>query len=198
MTPTDLGEADYVYEAAPPAELFPGYVAVRMREGAAALAARVPTIALEVDRELRVRDVLTLDEVVRRRNLPGVAGAIGVNVVVALAILLSAAGLFALMAVAVERRTREIGIRVALGAGSRGVLRAVFARAATQLGAGIVLGNLLVLGLFGVLSEAVDPLDLLPRMAAISAVMAAVGIAACAVPARRALRVQPTEAIKGV
>jgi ABC-type antimicrobial peptide transport system permease subunit len=100
------------------------------------------------------------------------------------------------MSVAVQRRTREIGIRVALGASSGGVLRALFARAAAQLAGGIVLGNLLVLGL-RTLGGTVN-LSLVLPMLAVSTVMALVGIAACAVPARRALRVEATEAIRGV
>jgi putative ABC transport system permease protein len=111
----------------------------------------------------------------------------------------AAAGLFALVAVAVERRRREIGIRIALGASSGGVLRAVLARAAAQLGAGIVLGNVLVLGLR--ILEAGGSIALsalvLP-MVAVSTMMALVGTAACFVPARRALRVEPTEAKRGV
>jgi putative ABC transport system permease protein len=110
---------------------------------------------------------------------------------------LSAAGLYSLMAVAVARRTREIGIRVAMGATARGVLAAVFARSAFQLGVGILVGNLLVLTLASVASKKLQ-LEVLVPMAAVSAFMVLVGTAACAVPAMRALKVQPTEALKGV
>jgi ABC-type antimicrobial peptide transport system permease subunit len=198
MNPTDRGEADFVYHPGGPADLYPGYVGVRVQEGGARLAALVPSLVPQMDPALRVYDVLMLDELVKRRALGGITAMIAVNLVILFALLLSAAGLFALMAVAVERRTREIGIRLALGATPRAVLGAVFARAATQLGLGILIGNLLVMGLFGVLSASFQPLDLLPRMGAISALMALVGLGACAVPARRVLRVQPTDAIKGV
>ena len=106
----------------------------------------------------------------------------------------SAAGLYALMAVAVARRTREIGIRIALGATHRHVLRSVFARAGRQLGGGILAGNSLIL----LLAWRADSLtaSLLVSSVITSIIMVVVGMLACAAPARRALRVQPTEALR--
>jgi ABC-type antimicrobial peptide transport system permease subunit len=98
------------------------------------------------------------------------------------------------MAVAVARRTREIGIRIALGANPRGVLRTVFARAGRQLGGGIVAGNSMVL-LIAWRSDSLTA-NLLVSSVITTVIMAAVGVLACAVPARRALRVQPTEALR--
>ncbi len=190
------GVADVMYQAARPSGLNPGSVAVRLRGNPGDLAGRIPRIALDVDPELRVYRAQRLDEVVRQRALPGRMAYIGVLGVIALAIALSAAGLFALMAVSVQRRTREIGIRLALGASSRGVLRALFARAAAQLGGGILLGNLLVFSVRMFAAGTAGLSSLLLPMLAISTLMTLVGVAACAVPARRALRVQPTEAIK--
>jgi putative ABC transport system permease protein len=96
----------------------------------------------------------------------------------------------------VSRRTREIGIRIALGADPRRVLRTVFARAARQLGGGIIAGNSLIM----LLAWRADSLtaDLLASSAITSAIMAVVGVLACASPARRALRIQPTEALRQV
>jgi putative ABC transport system permease protein len=114
--------------------------------------------------------------------------------VVLVALVFSAAGLYALMAVAVARRTREIGIRLALGANPRHVLGSVFARAGRQLGGGIIAGNSLIL----LLAWRADSLtaDLLVSSAITSVIMAAVGVLACAAPARRALHIQPTEALR--
>jgi ABC-type antimicrobial peptide transport system permease subunit len=100
------------------------------------------------------------------------------------------------MAVAVQRRTREIGIRVALGANPRRVLRTVFARASRQLGGGIIAGNSIVL-FIAWRTDAMTP-ELLVSLAIMSVIMAAVGVLACASPARRALRVQPTETLRQV
>ena len=93
--------------------------------------------------------------------------------VLLVALVFSAAGLYALMAVAVTRRTREIGIRFALGASPRRVLGSVFARAGRQLGGGIVAGNSLIL----FLAWRADSLtaDLVVSSVITSVVMAAVG-----------------------
>jgi ABC-type antimicrobial peptide transport system permease subunit len=94
----------------------------------------------------------------------------------------------------VQRRTREIGIRIALGANPRRVLRTVFARAGRQLAGGILAGNVIVL-LIAWRTDSLTP-QLLATLATMSVVMTAVGVLACAAPARRALGVQPTEALR--
>ena len=110
------------------------------------------------------------------------------------AVVFSAAGLYALMAVAVQRLTREIGIRIALGADSRRVLGIVFARAGRQLGGGIIAGNSLIM----LLAWRADSLtaDLVVSSVITSAIMAIVGVLACAAPARRSVHIQPTEALR--
>ena len=125
-----------------------------------------------------------------------VGGAVIFASVLLVAVVFSAAGLYALMAVAVARRTREIGIRIALGATPRGVLRTVFARAGRQLGGGIIAGN----GIILLLAWRSDSLTtgLLVSSVITTVIMAAVGVLACAAPARRALRIQPTEALRQV
>jgi ABC-type antimicrobial peptide transport system permease subunit len=82
---------------------------------------------------------------------------------------------------------------LALGANPRRVLRTVFARAGRQLG-GIIAGNSIIL-LIAWRASAVTP-DLLVALVIMSVIMAAVGGLACAAPAGRALRVQPTEALR--
>ena len=121
-------------------------------------------------------------------------GSVVFGSVLLVALVFSAAGLYALMAVGVARRTREIGIRIALGANPRNVLRTVFARAGRQLGGGIIAGNALIL----FLAWRADSLtaSLAVSSAITSVLMAAVGVLACAAPARRALRIQPTEALR--
>lgn len=195
MDPTDLGEAEYMYRAVSVAELDPVIVAVRVAGAAAPLTPRVAALARQVDAGLQVRDARTLEEVVRQRQTPAVIGATVFGIILLVALVFSAAGLYALMAVAVERRTREIGIRVALGADRQRVLRTVFARAGRQLGGGIVAGNGIILLIAWRAGGGVD-LELVAALAVVSVIMATVGVLACAVPARRALRVQPTEALR--
>ena len=193
LFPADWGGAAYVYRAASAAELDPVVVAVRVAGDAAPLAPRVAALARQVDAGLQLRDIVTLEEIVAQQA-PKVIGSVVVGSILLVAVAFSAAGLYALMAVAVARRTREIGIRLALGANPRHVLGSVFARAGRQLGGGIVAGNSLIL----LLAWRADSLtaDLLVSSVITSVIMAAVGVLACAAPARRALRTQPTEALR--
>jgi flagellin-like protein len=190
----DWSAAAYIYRAASPAEFDPVVVAVRVAGDAAPLAPRVTTLARQVDAGLHLRDIVTLDDIVAQEQQRMVDGSVIFGSVLLVAVVFSAAGLYALMAVAVARRTREIGIRVALGANPRHVLRSVFDRAGRQLGGGIIAGNSLIL----LIAWRADSLtaDLLVASAITSLIMAAVGLLACAGPARRALRIQPTEALR--
>jgi putative ABC transport system permease protein len=194
--PADWSEAAYIYRPASAGEVDPVVVAVRVAGDSAPLAPRVAALAQQVDAGLQLRNVVTLDDIVAQEQMRMVVGSVVFGSVLLVALVFSAAGLYALMAVAVQRRTREIGIRIALGANPRRVLRTVFARAGRQLGGGIIAGNSLIL----VLAWRADSLtaDLLVSSLITSVIMAAVGVLACAAPARRALRVQPTEALRQI
>jgi putative ABC transport system permease protein len=158
--------------------------------------ARLRQIALAVDPTLQLRRLRSLDAVydARRRELLTVVLAVGLGL--GSVLLLSAAGMYALMSFTVNQRRREIGVRAALGAGSRRILMSILSRAIRQLAIGVAVG----LGL----TMIVDRLSgggllngtgvvLVPGIAAF---MAIVGILAAAGPARRALRIQPTDALR--
>ncbi|HEY4229465.1 MAG TPA: ABC transporter permease [Thermoanaerobaculia bacterium] len=116
----------------------------------------------------------------------------------ALALLLSAVGIYSVLAYAVRRRTREIGIRMALGAQRSDVIRLVVGQGMRPalLGLGIGIAGSLVFGralsslVFGVSPS--DP----ATFASVAALLATVALLACALPARRATRVEPTEALQ--
>ena len=188
------GGTTSIYRAASAAELDPVVVTVRVAGDPSPLAPRVAALARRVDAGLQLRDITTLDEVVAQEHKAKAFGSVVFGSILLVAVVFSAAGLYALMAVAVQRRTREIGIRIALGATRGRVLRTVFARAGRQLGGGIIAGNSLIL----LLAWRADSLtaDLLVSSVITSVIMAAVGALACAAPARRALRIQPTEALR--
>lgn len=168
---------------------------VRVRGGEpAAFAPRLREIAADVDPTLQATDVLSFDEALRRMQKFFRLVALTI-VLVTLSVLLSAAGIHALMSFTVARRGKEIGIRAALGAHPRRLLASVFARAAAQLGLGLAVGigaaallNGLVENLTGGKEAVVVP--------AAAALMLAVGLAAALGPARRGLRIEPTEALK--
>ena len=195
MDPKEQGDLDFIFIASAASDIPEPAVAVRLKGDAAGFAQRLPTITSQVDAGLRVSDVLGLDEVVRRRDLPGIISSVGGVALAALAVMLSAACLFALMSVSVAKRTREIGVRLALGASSSGVLRSIFARSAAQVGTGIVIGNVAMLALTAWFSNGIRP-DVIVPVLGVSLVMVFVGVCACAIPALRVLRVRPTEALR--
>ena len=195
MTPTDLGEAPYVFRAVSPSTASPLVMGVRVSGDPAALAPRLRTIALELDLALRLDDVRPLDELAWRQDLPQMIAAGGLATVVVLGLFLSAAGIFSLMSVSVSRRTREIGLRTALGASPWRLLGGIFTRALLLVGSGVTAGNL-VLVLIISLSDEVDLTDMWGALLTTSGVMLITGLLACVQPARRALRIDPTDALK--
>jgi predicted permease len=196
MDPGETDGAAYIYRAASAADLDPVVVTVRVARDASPLAPRVAALAQRVDVGLQLRDIATLDESVAQRQSSWAFGTLVFGSILFGSMVFSAAGLYALMAVAVARRTREIGIRIALGATPRGVLRTVFARAGRQLGGGIIAGNTLIM-LIAWRSDSLTA-DLVVSSVITTVIMAVVGVLACAAPARRALRIQPTEALRQI
>jgi len=112
--------------------------------------------------------------------------------------LLAAIGLYGVIAFTVEQRTKEIGIRIALGARSRDVFRAIAARGAALLLVGLLAGLGASLALTRVLSSMLYSIGRVDGVvfALAAAVMSLIAIAATGVPARRATRVDPIIALR--
>jgi predicted permease len=171
-----------------------------------ALAPRIRALSTAVDPTLRLAEIQRLDQVADPllwilRFWLRVTAAVTV-----VALLLSLAGIYAVLSFAVARRTREIGVRVALGASNRGVITATFRRPLAQVAGGVAVGTLLVGVLVTLLAAppdagladapvAVSALQVL-MLVAYAATMFGVCMLACIVPTRRALRVQPTVALR--
>ena len=153
---------------------------------------------LSIDRNLPPPRVVSLQQATSIVLLPQQAGAIVTAVLGGIGLLLAAAGLYGIMAFSAGRRTREIGIRIALGAGRGDVLRMMIGEGvrlgAIGIGAGLVLAaattRLMQNWLFGV-----SPLDVL-TFAGTAAVFAAVALAASYLPARRAADADPVVALR--
>ena len=121
-----------------------------------------------------------------------------VSVFSAIALILAAVGLYGVISYSVSQRTRELGVRMALGAARRQVLALVLRQAAWLLAAGVVLGlvaAVLTTRLAESLLYAVSPTDL-PTFVLVSAVLLLAGLAACWIPARRAAALDPVEALR--
>jgi ABC-type antimicrobial peptide transport system permease subunit len=124
-------------------------------------------------------------------NVTAVLGA-----VTSLVLFLSALGIFSLLSVGISRRTREIGLRAALGANPRHVLVQVLSRAMVLMGSGIAVGGTVLLLLIAAWEE--DVALFAGWLGITCAVMLSVGVLACIEPARRALRINPIDALRQV
>jgi hypothetical protein len=156
-----------------------------------ALATRLRSLAADVDPTLRLTDVKPLERAGGGEATTNWAPTSVAWLVSFIVLLLSATGIHSLMSFTVARRTREIGIRAALGASPSRIVAGIFSRAFLQISAGVLVGSGLA-ALIGLGSTR----EVLLLLAA-DAVMLLVGLMACAVPLRRALRIDPTEAFRG-
>ncbi|HEU4631592.1 MAG TPA: ABC transporter permease [Gemmatimonadaceae bacterium] len=166
-----------------------GKLAVRVRDPEA-FATQLRTIAADVDPTIRLIDVQLLGrvgggEAKMNWTLTSVAWLVSFIV-----LLLSATGIHALMSFTVTRRTREIGIRAALGARPGRIVTGIFSRALLQISAGILAGS----GLAALVG--LGSMRQVLLLLAADGIMLAVGLTACAIPLRRALAIEPTEALR--
>jgi putative ABC transport system permease protein len=163
------------------------HLVVRVRDPDA-FAARLRPVAAAVDPTIRLTNIQGLADVggaTLSWTLTGVGWLIAFIV-----LLLSATGIHSLMSFTVARRTREIGIRVALGAGRGRIVAGIFSRAFLQIGAGVLAGS----GLAALIG--LGSMRQVLLLLAADGIMLIAGLAACAVPLRRALRIAPTEALR--
>jgi predicted permease len=155
---------------------------------------RFREIAAEVDPTLQLTDVSVLADLYDTLHAPLRATAWAAALITSSVMLLSAAGIYALMSFTVAQRTREIGIRTALGAPPHQVLLNVFGRAAWQVGAGVVVGTVLSASAF--VAIGVGTVRALPLLLSVAAMMSVVAMLATFGPARRGVRIQATEALR--
>jgi len=165
-------------------------VAVRVHDPMG-FAPRLRVLANAADAEMQLTDMQLLSDVGGLGARLTWAVTSVVTVVSLMVLLLSASGIHALMSFIVTRRTREIGIRVALGSSAARVVSGIFARAFLQIAAGVLAGTALV----ALKIDFGSPTQVLYLCGA-DAIMLIAGLAACTLPLRRALTINPTEALR--
>jgi putative ABC transport system permease protein len=189
--PRDLAA---LYHPAAPGAVLPMHMVVHVSGEPGSFAPRLRTVAAAVDLTLRLHELRPLNQVGESMwNEFDFLFRLLV-LVSSIAVVLSLAGIYAVMSFTVSRRTREIGIRVALGADPLRVVAAIFSRPLVQVALGVALGG----GLVFLLTRLVTGLS--PSEVAIvvgyMALMMGVCLLACIVPTQRALRIRPSEALR--
>ena len=183
---------------APP--LFPVgvYYAVRTQADTAALVAGVRAIARDLDAQAAVTDIATMEQILSNSITRPRMYAVLVGVFAGVAWALAVIGLYGVMAYSVTQRTREIGVRVALGAERSDVMRLVLSRSLMLTVAGIAIGLAGAAGLTQYLESllfGLRPLDP-ATFGAVACLFTVVAFTASYVPARRASRVDPLVALR--
>jgi putative ABC transport system permease protein len=171
---------------------------VRTQGDPGPLAKSIRSAIWSIDRKLTIADLKTMDEIVAEAMSRPCFLMFLMGIFAALALLLAAIGLYGVVSYSVTQRTREIGIRMALGAARKDVLRIVAGRVAVLAGAGVLFGlagAMALTRLMRVLLFGVSPTDAV-TFAAVAALLVVVALAASWLPARRAARVDPVVALR--
>jgi predicted permease len=199
MDPLNPNGGAGVYHPAAPGELNSIWIAIHLGPNPVSFVPRLRELTAAVDAAAILEYPMALSEAGPADDRLVAIGVLGGSTLLAAILLaLAASGIYAIMAFTVARRTHEIGVRAALGAGRGDIAVAIGRRAALQLGVGAAIGTPLAGQLYYFVQE--DPSA---KAAAVVAalvpglgVMLLVGLLACTAPLVRALRIAPTEAMK--
>lgn len=198
MAPFHPNDPKYAgfYHPTDPGQAYPIRLAIHLRGDPSTFAPRLRALVERADPALGVDEVMPL-HAVRAGELRFSDFWIQLtSIVCGIALLLSLAGIYAVMSFTVSRRTREIGIRIALGADRRRLLMSVFRGPLRQVGLGVTAGAGLVALLLHAVLRGELSLTHVGALLAYAVFMLGVCLLACAVPTRRALSIEPTEALK--
>lgn len=174
------------------------YVVLRAQGDPRALANSVRRELHELDPGLPLAEVLAMDDVIGRARARPRFLALLLALFSSVALVIAAVGIYGVISYTVERRMREFGVRIVLGAQRRDVLGLVMKLGVVLTLTGIAAGlgaALAVTRLMAGLLFAIPPTDAI-TFAAVSALLAAVALAACYIPARRATRVDPIQTLR--
>lgn len=151
-----------------------------------------------LDGDLPVTDLRTLDAMLLERTRSWRVYGSMFSIFAAMALLLASVGLYGVIAHSVSQRTQEIGVRMAMGASSRSILKMVFAQGMRQLIVGLTVGLAASFGLTRVLGSlliGVTPVDPL-TFVTVTLVLTLAAVVGAAIPARRAIKVDPIVALR--
>ena len=198
LTPS---QDDGVYLPLAEGDVNPVRLAIWARGDPAVLAPRVHELARAVDPNAVIARPVPLDEMFEGDWYLLRGFVLGVALLVSVLLSLAASALYAILSLVVSQRTREIGIRVALGANRWGIARNVAARAVVQIGAGVLLGLPFAGALCYEFLELTGAGRSVPGAVAMASVlgvsvMMLVSLTACTVPTLRALRIAPMDALR--
>src|SRR5712691_9372648 len=171
---------------------------IRTRLSPETMAAALTREVHALDPDLALFEVISLQEQLDRSTSPQMVAVTLVGVLGGLALLLAAIGLYGVMSYAVSQSTRELGLRMALGAGTSNLLRLVMSRGLALTAGGVLLGAAAALALtrlLGNLLYNVSPRDPLAFGSAF-VVMTIASLAACFLPAWRATRTDPARVLR--
>ena len=176
--------------------IYPIRLAIHVNGDPITFGPRLRYLAEKADASLQIDGVRSLDSV-QDGNLQFYAFWMQITTVLCgMALLLSLAGIYSVMSFTVARRTREIGVRVALGADRRRLIMTVFRRPLRQVAIGVAVGTVLVTLLaWSIMSDRMGLMHL-GLIVAYAILMLGVCLVACAMPTRRALAIEPTEALR--
>jgi hypothetical protein len=187
-----------VYQPFAPGELHPIWTAVRVGQNPTSFLPRLREITAEVDPDAMIQYSSSLADAPNETRTGIGYAVLLLAFLSSVAVVLSSAGLYALMSFTVSQRTKEIGIRTALGARPSRIVLAVAKRAFLQLVIGVVVGAGFAVWFLSQLDgdEQSQGANWPLMMTAVTTFVLVVGMLACVSPTLRGLRIRPIEALK--
>jgi putative ABC transport system permease protein len=186
-----------LYHPSAPGTIYPSFLFLHV-SGAAptTFAPRLREVTAQLDPALRLRQIRGLDEVYEQEQTAVRLTALAFGMVTLSVVLLSAAGIYALMSFTVAERRREIAIRAALGANGRRLIVSIYSHVLSQLAIGVVAGAVIAIAIGRFAGNAFESRDAIVFIPGVSAFMMSVALIAAIGPIRRGLHIQPTDALR--
>jgi predicted permease len=198
MVNADKGAA--VYLPALPGSINPIWIGIHTNVAPLSIVPRVRDIMNTVAPDLIMGDVKVLSEIHQGDWYLIVGVAVGLSILVGVLVVLAASGLYAMLSLSVSERTREIGIRTALGAQRHAVVLMILKRSLVQVGIGAILGLPIaarVVHLTVGSTAGQSPLmSVLMALGLAASLVVIVGVISCTIPTRRVLAVEASEAMR--